>query len=966
MFSPRACPEPVERGDGIFEIEEEITMAKRSISFIPFAGILALCLSLVVPTVYAVTVTPRKYGRGLEQSIQWEAAGGAGKAGVEDRGEAQLCLPYEEWPPREYYRDDVYGDDPWYGELVEVWSLGQGMAAGGALSLTTADPCNWIAFMHLGMLAAGEWPVVWVQSQTCAIENLSWFSVNGESGVEGYAEYEITSDTPWQLFVLFWLWNESYWVPGFWTTGSLTRSVSLNGSIYDSDWNLIENFSRSFSSYGFDEFGDLVDLGSGTYYVTVDARAGSGASMWGPCAPREAGQDPGSLCCYSHGYIYALPNGPPDCVIQLQKDGTEIDKVDVGEFFDIFVGYSTDDWGITAVRFSSDDVQDGIPTGTWSDWCQWDTSSGDWNAASKTKAWSFATAGDKEVWAEVKDFGGMTDNACANIFAVSPMVPPEKRVVIFLNENEVDSDFSFKKTNLEYGISHEDVRKLQLILKHEGFFPLGVSCTGNYLGITKDAVASFQRDRALGEQDGIVGDETVVELNKILGSKCTLYTSRASLICEYVEQFIRSFLPDYFPPEIVLAVAAVESGDNYFDNMYLSGDCGRGIMQITSEGYFGLGSGIGCSDVDCVQCGVENCNFYYKNTICGIEANIKDGLAALMDKYNYALQCPQNSIVTEEVEITYEDLKMIITVWGYNGFGDSSYYCTKNYLRCVADRFERLSDYFPGEIYANGDNLIEKLRWANDNKQRIILHSPAVLSVIDGMGRATGAVAGQTKDEIPGSIYDPDSGQVIILFPEQPLIYRVAGTSQGMYGLSIDSTENGTFATFKANNIPTSPGTVHEYRVDWDALSVGEKAVVLKVDADGDGIFEKTVIANNYLTSDEFALQTETVIDFEPDTLNLKSKGKWVTVYIELPVGHGYDVSMVHLASIMLNDQIQVEAKPIEIGDYDSDGVHDLMVKFDRQQVIQILKPGEQTVTLTGCLTDGRLFAGTDVVRVIH
>ncbi|MCL6558757.1 MAG: hypothetical protein K6U74_08110, partial [Firmicutes bacterium] len=33
-------------------------------------------------------------------------------------------------------------------------------------------------------------------------------------------------------------------------------------------------------------------------------------------------------------------------------------------------------------------------------------------------------------------------------------------------------------------------------------------------------------------------------------------------------------------------------------------------------------------------------------------------------------------------------------------------------------------------------------------------------------------------------------------------------------------------------------------------------------------------------------------VDFDPDTLNLKSQGKYVTTYIELPVGHGYDPYM--------------------------------------------------------------------------
>jgi hypothetical protein len=106
-------------------------------------------------------------------------------------------------------------------------------------------------------------------------------------------------------------------------------------------------------------------------------------------------------------------------------------------------------------------------------------------------------------------------------------------------------------------------------------------------------------------------------------------------------------------------------------------------------------------------------------------------------------------------------------------------------------------------------------------------------------------------------------------------------------------------------------------------------------------------------------------IDFDPDTLSLKSKGQWVTVYIELPVGHGYDVSMIDLASVRLNSQIQAEAKPTEIGDYDDDGIPDLMIKFDRPSVQAILEVGNVVITITGELINGSAFEGKTIIRVI-
>jgi hypothetical protein len=112
-------------------------------------------------------------------------------------------------------------------------------------------------------------------------------------------------------------------------------------------------------------------------------------------------------------------NQPPTCAIELRRQGTTttIDEIGVGEFFDIYVGDSTDDQGIKEVRFSSDDFQDGNPTGAWTGWDDWDTSSEDWNAISKTKAWLFTTEGRKEVWAELKDNEGQASSCYANIYA---------------------------------------------------------------------------------------------------------------------------------------------------------------------------------------------------------------------------------------------------------------------------------------------------------------------------------------------------------------------------------------------------------------------------------------------------------------------------------------------------------------------------------------------------------------------
>lgn len=105
-------------------------------------------------------------------------------------------------------------------------------------------------------------------------------------------------------------------------------------------------------------------------------------------------------------------------------------------------------------------------------------------------------------------------------------------------------------------------------------------------------------------------------------------------------------------------------------------------------------------------------------------------------------------------------------------------------------------------------------------------------------------------------------------------------------------------------------------------------------------------------------------IDFDPDTLNKKSQGRWVTVYIELPVG--FNVTNIDVSTIMLDETVPAELKPTGVGDYDSDGISDLMMKFDRQEVVDILPIGDAvSIKVTGKLTNGTPFEGSDVIRVI-
>jgi DNA-binding beta-propeller fold protein YncE len=150
------------------------------------------------------------------------------------------------------------------------------------------------------------------------------------------------------------------------------------------------------------------------------------------------------------------------------------------------------------------------------------------------------------------------------------------------------------------------------------------------------------------------------------------------------------------------------------------------------------------------------------------------------------------------------------------------------------------------------------------------VHSPANLHVYDSLGKHVGIVDGNEAERgIPNSFYlrhnvvDTNDGNEI--FPEKIMIfdpcgdylYEVVGSETGAYLLQIGCTENGNETVFEANGIPTSPGQIHDYVIDWNALSQGQDGVTVAVDTDGDGDIEHTFTSDSNLTATEFAAATE-------------------------------------------------------------------------------------------------------------
>jgi hypothetical protein len=132
-----------------------------------------------------------------------------------------------------------------------------------------------------------------------------------------------------------------------------------------------------------------------------------------------------------------------------------------------------------------------------------------------------------------------------------------------------------------------------------------------------------------------------------------------------------------------------------------------------------------------------------------------------------------------------------------------------------------------------------------------------------------------------------------------------------------------------------------------------------------DGDYRLYAWANNTLglvgkASVEFHVRTSLTVEICPKTLNLKSNGKWVTVYIMLPE----DISA---------DDVDVKSLELEVGDesisanWTRAGEGVLMVKFSRGALKGIVDGlGEVEIQVYGKLVGGGSFGGSDTIKVIN
>jgi hypothetical protein len=196
--------------------------------------------------------------------------------------------------------------------------------------------------------------------------------------------------------------------------------------------------------------------------------------------------------------------------------------------------------------------------------------------------------------------------------------------------------------------------------------------------------------------------------------------------------------------------------------------------------------------------------------------------------------------------------------------------------------------------------------------------------------------------EGPGGFYNQNLG--FTLAPVTLHYFTLAHDGEGLFEITLTDANNpGNTATRYFRNTGSIGGTISLTRASCSGSF-------------SDGLFDNIEITIPVDLIDA-------TIDIDPDVLNLRSNGRYITAYIELP--EGYDVADIFINSVELNGEVLAEVRPTGIGDHDGDGIFDLMVKFDRASVQAIVSEGDQVeMTVTGELIDGTSFEGVDVIRV--
>jgi hypothetical protein len=223
-------------------------------------------------------------------------------------------------------------------------------------------------------------------------------------------------------------------------------------------------------------------------------------------------------------------------------------------------------------------------------------------------------------------------------------------------------------------------------------------------------------------------------------------------------------------------------------------------------------------------------------------------------------------------------------------------------------------------------------------------------------------------------VYTRDGKHVGPIYENENILYEIgienATTSRNILGGGPEWIFLPDNVEFYAVADPTpAKKWAQELGISIENMAIPVTVDVVHYDENGARQASKPVTLSVNLTAPTH-LAVPAVVDIDPDTINLKSNGKWITAYIELPDGYPLEtidrstIVLTAVDNVRLKQAVPAVSGPSGIGDHDGDGVPDLMVKFNRSTVQSLLKPGEAKLTVRGRFIDRLPFEGDNTTRV--
>lgn len=258
---------------------------------------------------------------------------------------------------------------------------------------------------------------------------------------------------------------------------------------------------------------------------------------------------------------------------------------------------------------------------------------------------------------------------------------------------------------------------------------------------------------------------------------------------------------------------------------------------------------------------------------------------------------------------------------------------------------------YKGVKYDNMTELMKTAIWQEDAAQGIY---NGIIGYFNQKGLTVTA-----KCPVDLLLTDPDGLRICKEFTEIPGASYLEVDIDGEPGIQIRIPDR-KIGDYLIEVIP-KPGALPTDTFTLEISLFGESMIIARNVQIGDIPAEPYVVVSTETQLIPLIIPAE--MDFDPDVLNLRTRAGVVTAYIELPEGH--DVQQIDVSSIRLNGTVTALEWPYEVGDYNDNGIPDLMVKFDRTAVHAVVEVGESVeITISGEV-DGIPFSGTDMIRVI-